>query len=171
MSTLIEELVTELKDLPPLETLSAREEVTLLLERIVAKYGRDYVYPHVDNGRGAGCYYATVEKHFHPTRSGVVETVVYEPSCILGHLLYVKEPKYLEQVVRLDTPDTGEQYNEWGWTPLASEGRDFVPREWAHDKGLIQELADLQTVQDDGVPWGEALDGFKAGLAGRPLPA
>ena len=169
MTTLIEELVTELADLPPLETLSPREEVTLLLERIVAKYGRDYVYTHVENAwaSGPGCVYARIDQHVErQDDGGVIETVVYEPSCILGHLLYVKDSSYLEKIVRMDNADTsGEHYNQWGWGPMASEGVGFMPDSWAEDTDLVSCLCNLQRQQDEGMSWGEALDSFKLDLA------
>ena len=172
MTTLIEELVAEIAELPPLETLTPREEVTLLLERIVAKYGRDYVYTRVTpvGAKDVGCYYADItEVVYRP--DGLNETRVtktYEPSCILGHLLHVKEPSLLARVVELDSEFTGEQYNQWGWTVLGKEDRGFVPEAWAADESLMECLSNLQCVQDDGTPWGEALDAFKAELAACP---
>jgi len=157
MTNLIEEIAGISVEMPPLETETARQEVTRILDRLVTEKGRDYVYPYAGQG-GNDCMY--VERigdnpsDVFPEENNYYPVPVEElaPSCIVGHLL-VKAGMTVSDVLTMGNTDA--------WETLWTNYGFLIPNDWAEDEELMQALSWLQNDQDTTVPWGVAVDRFK----------
>lgn len=114
----------------------AREHLVAAID----KRGADYTYPESEKLAGGMCAYLAYDEAGQPTG----------PSCIVGDMLVQLgvEPQHI--------------------APLEGKSADTVLRrlEIEYEHGVDFALAEAQMAQDEGKPWGKALDAFDQALAG-----
>ena len=122
----------------------------------IAKKGEDYVYTKVKGGDGntIGCTY------YHPDKAGRYVM----PGCIIGHWLRdVGYPSLKSLTLGLDLDDSVNGSSAWMLVSrmhqTGSAGIKFTikAREFLHA---------VQCNQDDGMPWGQALQEAMAECSG-----
>lgn len=88
----------------------------------------------------------------------VIPDEIGPPVCILGHLIQALDSAAIPSVVELNAP------GEVIFSTVAEQvSLAFAQSDWT----LIDGLDLLQLSQDNGMPWSEALDEFKAYMARR----
>jgi len=131
-----------------------RTTVTATLERVVAEYGEDYVYPKA----GATCSYS---------EQG-------EPSCIVGHVIAALNPEAFEKIAELEDATgvsgsaTSVVLGNWehtDWSSAVDEDEDLNAVTLTEDGRLASALNEAQRQQDAGATWGIALSAFYTALA------
>lgn len=168
-ATMSKEIMLVSDVLPPLVVETPEREVARLLDQLVREKGADYVYPYsnpdpeaenASNASNGDCMYVERVNPGTPpsevfdwntegdSKLAPVEQLV--PSCLLGHL-----------AVRVGVPMTELvlQGNTDAWTALWPHLRS-LPKRW-HNVDLNFALNELQTAQDKGATWGEAVAEFK----------
>lgn len=155
-----------LAELPPLVEETPVQEICRILDQLVKEKGSDYVYPFSsdsDNLDGDCRYVDYVAKDGGEIVSAwlpddvemqkAVETTYdMEPSCIVGHLVH-RAGVPLEHLLGANT-DSIE--NLW-------ESYNFMPQRWngSENEKIRAALSKLQSAQDVGTSWGDAVARFK----------
>lgn len=115
------------------------EEVMAALRKAVELKGSDYVYPKSEKVEGV-CQYATSEG---------------TPSCIVGHVVHILDPKAFEQLSHVEGVQGTDSASSLAWRPF-DDGMAYLPEGfWSGRAGDF--LQDAQTLQDGGGTWGDAL--------------
>jgi hypothetical protein len=131
-----------------------RTTVTAELERVVAEYGEDYVYPKA----GYTCSYS---------ESG-------QPSCIVGHVIAALNPEAFAKIAELEdlTGASGSatsivlgNWEHTDWASSTDEDEDLGAITLTEDGRLASALNEAQRQQDAGATWGVALSAFYTALA------
>ena len=126
------------------------------MKEAVAEKGEGYVYERID---GNECTYAEPDEHGN-----------FQPSCIVGHVIYKLDPGLFKKVADLEwkvDEDTEEFYVA---TP---ESVDVIARKFyehfdgataslrVQDVPVVRALLKAQNAQDSSLPWGDALAEFE----------
>jgi len=119
-----------------------REQAVALLERAVFEKGADYVYQQRSALNGPSCVY--------------VDTDTGAPSCIIGHLVSYVAPETLLGIAQWERSQestyTGTDVRE-----LKNQLVDHVE----FDYEALYLLRSVQTAQDGGMTWGQAVERAK----------
>lgn len=117
-----------------------RHQAIELLERAVEENGPDYVYDS-----GPGCDYVRTDWDAN-------DNPIYAPSCIVGHAFYYLGVP-IEQIVVLDHQAHG------GIAHVAHNLPELLGVELTREAEDV--FATAQDKQDNGIPWGEAVESAK----------
>lgn len=124
-------------------TILTKDAVSEALHKAVAEKGEDYVYPRANEG----CRYAD------PYNPEV-------PSCIVGHVVAALDPETFKRIGQR------EEENEMSFsaTYLLDDGPFGLDPE---DDSVVAALQVAQSLQDLGLPWGYAQEGFDRVIKGE----
>ena len=115
-------------------------QVAEAIERIVLKFGEDYVYPDSERVDG-DCRYASADG---------------SPSCLVGHVIHELSPEWFEELRRAEATSAPR---------IGSSSGSFAVPDIPGIAGTISRRATAaltvaQSLQDCGRAWGWALEGF-----------
>lgn len=116
-------------DMEPLEL--SYTDALRYLEKAVAEKGEDYQYADFRGGLTTSCVYFRGD----------------QPSCIVGHVLYYNG------MTRNELNRDIRDFNRSSVQTLSNQGFIAVDNDTRH---LLQRA---QNLQDNGVPWGQAVEG------------
>lgn len=152
-----------------------------LLDELVAERGRDYIY-RLDkrderaNGNRRSPYWQAISCSYAEEDDDMLS-----PSCAVGWVLHRIDPELLSEAHAVEMND--RYYDDTDPEAVDGEGYDYdydedrllVPAQadsmlaWMQKRGMvdfdgrgIEVLADFQSAQDRGEPYGQILDDLKA---------